>query len=1252
MDRHVALLCWGTLFHFLGRDDEAEPLLRRVCAQTEEGTYASIAAGILDYCGKRPTNPSAAQQTLEALEQLLTERVFRGSLAGVGWLSRECRRAEPKEALKQTEARDDPHGDGGYSRDPFKPAPQDPQGSASTVYGNITLGSILYLLRAYATIFRLDHEARDFNQAKRALNDCFQAFAFAWRVYQHSMICHHCPTRSGRRGFEALASLVIADVADIAGVRQKSNALGDYSPEMSPFFLWALFVLIDVMRGNIYYQMDHFDSAATFYETALKLVRKVDRRIVELSRQVPTADQERYTEQIRGFIVPPTLVAARLERSKIRVDRGHYLGALIDQLECLRRLVSAATIQKKKLARLVAKLDAAIEFLLVEKDAPVWDKRILAFMFGFGTDVCLEKQDGHDPGSAGDRDAQHSQCIVTDAMKNLCEARLWDSEQVIRGEDIEEAVEPAVAVLHSQSQVNQHILAEVLARIGFTLLVLRAVRDRWFFRSGVLAEWLRPYLTPKGIRPEHRSAMARYCLSILSGSAPEQIGAAFGRSVDRQLALRLREAITRAREHFQDDQPGQAEADEYEWEQGSEYIDLLDATTHHIRNLVTIPRHNQRLLMRHGYLNRRRSERPTRTGEGETADGDRAPETVEPGDSRYRPEDKFVVLRRWQSYNPKLPRPDSHRLRGGGYLLIWHGRGIVIDPGYNFIQNLYDEGFSLEDIHAVIVSHSHPDHDDDLSTLLTMLHEWREYRLRNGIAHGDEGRIDLFLNESCYRKFGSWLHSRQIKLGRIVPLPLVVWDRDSTQPVIPNGAGRRVGPRRGKNTVIDLTGPDGYDMRIEIVPSWHHDVISSTCATGFIFHLCSGGEAVGKEPCVVCRVGYTGDSGAYGLQERQPVPGNIGEQYRTCDVLVAHLGDARLRELATGLRAARPQRSSRQLDLIPVATVLRDWFCRRGRDGSWRLASDLVTEARVNGFLHMLTALHLIDDALYEKPFAQHGSLPDDLRDPPVLLARKWARLAAHGEAPRVPWTELVEGALDYVQSFAALGASVHDVLRGQEIVADCMADVGGRDWPDDPACAVEQFEPAGVVYIMLGILCASCRVPWIYQHHLGVRGIEKLFSQMFEYRWQQSAGAPSRNQAVLVVGELPEELSSYRHRIARWLNTRINRREVRRRKAEAPKGEARRTRPVTAFTGDVGLHIRLALEEQRDIRVRCDYCNLNNEIAHDHMAYHEPDRIRETVLNALDSRMIYLCQEKDHHPEHYENSYIVHLFRPEVKRI
>ena len=118
-----------------------------------------------------------------------------------------------------------------------------------------------------------------------------------------------------------------------------------------------------------------------------------------------------------------------------------------------------------------------------------------------------------------------------------------------------------------------------------------------------------------------------------------------------------------------------------------------------------------------------------------------------------------------------------------------------------------------------------------------------------------------------------------------------------------------------------------------------------------------------------------------------------------------------------------------------------------------------------------------------------------------------------------------------------------------------------------------------------------------------------------------------TRNNRIFIVGELPEELSSYRHHIARLLNaTQL----------------LTKSGNTYSFTGDIGMHIGLSSGKKGilDPKIRCTYCNYNNEsVLNDTRPhYHRPDKILETALKRIESSIIYLCTKHDHHPEMQDN--------------
>jgi len=93
---------------------------------------------------------------------------------------------------------------------------------------------------------------------------------------------------------------------------------------------------------------------------------------------------------------------------------------------------------------------------------------------------------------------------------------------------------------------------------------------------------------------------------------------------------------------------------------------------------------------------------------------------------------EFICMRRFSSPFPLLPRPSAFRALGGGYFVRLHSEpacpegkgayGIVVDPGVDFVENLYRTGYSLGDIDMIVVTHDHVDHLGALDPLLSLLH--------------------------------------------------------------------------------------------------------------------------------------------------------------------------------------------------------------------------------------------------------------------------------------------------------------------------------------------------------------------------------------------------------------------------------------------------------------------------------------------------------------------------------------------------
>ena len=197
----------------------------------------------------------------------------------------------------------------------------------------------------------------------------------------------------------------------------------------------------------------------------------------------------------------------------------------------------------------------------------------------------------------------------------------------------------------------------------------------------------------------------------------------------------------------------------------------------------------------------------------------------------------LLILREWNSYTPIVP--DLHELnRGGGYFLRHPNnreeryKGIVIDPGYNFIENFYKAGGRIHDIDAIAVTHAHDDHTADFEPLLSLLHQ---YNSRCGKGDGAPKQVDLYMSLGAYQKLSVFLDGRNDpRIGQVVLLNRVSIDQPpQTHKVFPG-------------------------LKLTVLPAYHDDLKTADGSVGFCFDLTFNED--GKEQR---RIVFTGDTGLY-----------------------------------------------------------------------------------------------------------------------------------------------------------------------------------------------------------------------------------------------------------------------------------------------------------------------------------------------------------------------------------------------------
>jgi ribonuclease BN (tRNA processing enzyme) len=208
-------------------------------------------------------------------------------------------------------------------------------------------------------------------------------------------------------------------------------------------------------------------------------------------------------------------------------------------------------------------------------------------------------------------------------------------------------------------------------------------------------------------------------------------------------------------------------------------------------------------------------------------------------------DDTFSALRGWSSAVTLLEGSDERRWRGGGYFLKWQGHGIVIDPGFDFLDNFHDAGFHAGEIDAVLVSHDHSDHNFDLRSLDDL--RYQVYRRSiGGNRRPTLRKSEFVVDEDTARAFGD-----ETQPHRHSPLRFSRGDFERKRWLSP------------QDTKLPVT--------IEHFPVQHGADVPH--AVGIRLRL----HREGQSPFVI---GYTGDTCYFD---------GLADELQGCDLLIAHI---------------------------------------------------------------------------------------------------------------------------------------------------------------------------------------------------------------------------------------------------------------------------------------------------------------------------------------------------------------------------
>jgi len=261
--------------------------------------------------------------------------------------------------------------------------------------------------------------------------------------------------------------------------------------------------------------------------------------------------------------------------------------------------------------------------------------------------------------------------------------------------------------------------------------------------------------------------------------------------------------------------------------------------------------------------------------------------SIEPVDSLT-----FTVLRKWGSYTPIIGG-GIHSSKGGGYFIQSGERGIVIDPGFNFIENFMKNGHEFIKITDVLITHAHNDHTADLESLLTIL---REYN-RN-LYGGDLTDLDHIIEpksgsvlENVLKDENCSIEEILNKVEKRMEIKKKVDERFKAKKItfyITNGIFKKYSSffdlKEASNYEVVCVGRGHYekfdigDVQVRVIKAKHDDIVSDMASVGFCFK---------KDEFTLI---YTGDTGFWGMEK---VYENLikEEKYDTTKiVLVANIG--------------------------------------------------------------------------------------------------------------------------------------------------------------------------------------------------------------------------------------------------------------------------------------------------------------------------------------------------------------------------
>ncbi len=277
----------------------------------------------------------------------------------------------------------------------------------------------------------------------------------------------------------------------------------------------------------------------------------------------------------------------------------------------------------------------------------------------------------------------------------------------------------------------------------------------------------------------------------------------------------------------------------------------------------------------------------------------------------------LIGLQRWNSSSPA-----QGRSVGGGYLL-YHTNdkgtvdlGIAIDPGFDFVRNLFHMGFSISDIDIVLISHSHVDHVRDFESIVQLLTDLKDKSKNKGkkcvhviLSLGVYERLKHIIEDPFYRYHVEPYiidARREIEPGYFEELesgkPLRFVELCTKDRRHQSGVMRYAAELPSLEQARPARDDGGIKITIQPTRAYHTDPSHYSDSFGFLLKVTErikpSKETPNPPDWRTVTLGYTGDTKWVYPIVPDPIKNerperkiwDVSEQYTDCDAVIVHLG--------------------------------------------------------------------------------------------------------------------------------------------------------------------------------------------------------------------------------------------------------------------------------------------------------------------------------------------------------------------------